>query len=311
MNSSMSDTASVNNQDPDTKYINDNIELSSDSDVYNNIVVPQPHERQFSNERSSYYNNTTNTGTSSNYDFESQTDYSEEQQQKEGTLYTINDNHSIGGDSATAVGGNIKLKNMIISTQNDPQHNSSDSSIVNNKSSMTTDSPNNNRNNNYLIQNNRINNNKSPSPVNNTTANKGNNNNNQSNNTTNVTTNRISANTRNSDGPNNNNNSGFFTKFYYKLAILPILLLFIRLWGSLRIILEISGRDDLANSGFLKLMQAFFDPSQGFFNAILFVFTSAEDRQRLVLIFAMFAHKLSSYCPCCSNINHHFYHCLK
>lgn len=71
----------------------------------------------------------------------------------------------------------------------------------------------------------------------------------------------------------------YFNSFYLKLALLPIVFIFIRFWSSIRVILLFAGDDKTANSPFLVVMQALFDPSQGFFNAILFVFFSSKDRQ--------------------------------
>lgn len=87
-------------------------------------------------------------------------------------------------------------------------------------------------------------------------------------------------------GPPNSGNSGggsraYFSKFYVKLFALPIVFIFIRLWSSLRVILAGCGAIAASKNDFLTVMQAFFDPSQGFFNALLFVLFSPEDRQRL------------------------------
>eukprot|EP01033_Poteriospumella_lacustris_P000112 gene111-73_t len=73
----------------------------------------------------------------------------------------------------------------------------------------------------------------------------------------------------------------YFSRFYLKLFVLPIVFIFIRLWSSLRVILLAAGAEEASRNDFLLVMQAFFDPSQGFFNAVLFVFFSPEDRSRL------------------------------
>jgi hypothetical protein len=74
---------------------------------------------------------------------------------------------------------------------------------------------------------------------------------------------------------------GFFSKFYVKLAAVPLMLIFIRFWSSLRIVLQYARPHANNADAFFEVMQAFFDPSQGIFNAIVFVFASNEDRQTL------------------------------
>jgi hypothetical protein len=108
---------------------------------------------------------------------------------------------------------------------------------------------------------------------------------------------------RNSAASTNNNansdkNKGFFGKFYVKLGALPLVFLFIRFWGSMRIILTYANYQNKQVNEFFAIMQAFFDPSQGFFNAILFVFLSTEDRQSLYLSLAMIFSFASEYCSC-------------
>lgn len=53
-------------------------------------------------------------------------------------------------------------------------------------------------------------------------------------------------------------------------------------------------------------MQAIFDPSQGFFNALLFVVTSTEGRQNVFVAWAFLSRYWTSVllrlCPCCSEI---------
>jgi hypothetical protein len=73
----------------------------------------------------------------------------------------------------------------------------------------------------------------------------------------------------------------YFSRFYVKLFVLPIVFIFIRMWSSLRVILLAAGAEDASRNEFLQIMQAFLDPSQGFFNAVLFVLFSPEDRSRL------------------------------
>ncbi len=79
----------------------------------------------------------------------------------------------------------------------------------------------------------------------------------------------------------------YFNRFYLKLFLLPLVFISIRFWSSLRILLSYYNQAKYANNGFLVVMQAFFDPSQGFFNSILFVFFSKSDRTRL---FSTFEH---------------------
>lgn len=77
----------------------------------------------------------------------------------------------------------------------------------------------------------------------------------------------------------------YFNRFYLKLFMLPLVFISIRFWSSLRILLAYFNEAKYANNGFLLVMQAFFDPSQGFFNSILFVFFSKSDRNRLFATF--------------------------
>lgn len=76
-------------------------------------------------------------------------------------------------------------------------------------------------------------------------------------------------------------NGKYFTKFYMKLALLPIVFIFIRLWSSLKVILIAVDSPDAGNE-VLDYFLTFFDPSQGFFNAVLFVLFSKNDRIELV-----------------------------
>jgi hypothetical protein len=83
----------------------------------------------------------------------------------------------------------------------------------------------------------------------------------------------------------------YFTKFYLKLALLPLVFIFVRFWGSLHILLVYAKSPAAENSVIIGL-QTFFDPSQGFFNAILFVLFSRSDRQEVY-------QNLCSFCSFC------------
>jgi hypothetical protein len=72
----------------------------------------------------------------------------------------------------------------------------------------------------------------------------------------------------------------YFTKFYLKLFLLPIVFIFVRFWGSLHVIL-VYAKSPAAKNPVITGFQTFFDPSQGFFNACLFVLFSKNDRQEL------------------------------
>jgi hypothetical protein len=76
--------------------------------------------------------------------------------------------------------------------------------------------------------------------------------------------------------------SGIFSKFYIKLAAVPVMLFFIRMWSSIRIIIQYARPNSNYGDSFFAGMQAFFDPSQGIFNAILFVFLSPDDRRNML-----------------------------
>ena len=79
-----------------------------------------------------------------------------------------------------------------------------------------------------------------------------------------------------------------------------------RLWGSVRIIIHFAASGDSAaasaSSSWLQTMQAIFDPSLGFFNAVIFVFMSQQDRDAFYNI--IFKSKLFLYirysCLCVS-----------
>jgi hypothetical protein len=65
-------------------------------------------------------------------------------------------------------------------------------------------------------------------------------------------------------------------------AIVPIVFFLCRIWGSVRILIHFAAPSNSAAasaaSGWLQTMQAIFDPSLGFFNAVIFVFMSEQDR---------------------------------
>lgn len=68
-------------------------------------------------------------------------------------------------------------------------------------------------------------------------------------------------------------------------ALVPIIFFLTRIWGSLRIFFYISNSstlESIADSP-LYYLQAIFDPSQGFFNSIIFVFLSTKDRANLTI----------------------------
>lgn len=88
----------------------------------------------------------------------------------------------------------------------------------------------------------------------------------------------------------------YFNRFYLKLFLLPIVFIFVRFWSSLRVLLVFFDEKTAANNGFLAVMQAFFDPSQGFFNSILFVFFSRSDRNRLIATFKHLGHSIYQFC---------------
>lgn len=80
--------------------------------------------------------------------------------------------------------------------------------------------------------------------------------------------------------------NALFSQFYLKLAAVPLVLILIRIWSSVRIILQYAYPHEDNADAFFEVMQAIFDPSQGIFNALIFVCASAEDRQNLYIIFA-------------------------
>jgi hypothetical protein len=78
---------------------------------------------------------------------------------------------------------------------------------------------------------------------------------------------------------------GLYSQFYSKLALVPIVFIVIRLWGSLRVVLH-AVDSPASRNGTLQLLQAFFDPSQGLFNCVLFVLASRSDRERMFALLA-------------------------
>jgi hypothetical protein len=66
-------------------------------------------------------------------------------------------------------------------------------------------------------------------------------------------------------------------------AVVPVLFIMIRLWGSVRAILYFANPSDSSAEfshadRWLQYLQAAFDPSQGFFNFVVFVASSREGR---------------------------------
>lgn len=78
---------------------------------------------------------------------------------------------------------------------------------------------------------------------------------------------------------------------------MPIVFFFCRLWGSVRIVIYFSSPSHsaaaAASSGWLQTMQAIFDPSLGFFNALIFVFMSKQDRDAF---FDIISHSMLCRC---------------
>ena len=91
--------------------------------------------------------------------------------------------------------------------------------------------------------------------------------------------------------------------------MVPLVFFSIRFWGSIRAILYFLAADQHGHyngsGGWLKYMQAIFDPSQGFFNALLFVVTSTEGRQNVVIAWAYLSRywrmTINCLCPWFSN----------
>jgi len=75
--------------------------------------------------------------------------------------------------------------------------------------------------------------------------------------------------------------SSLYSQFYGKLMVVPIVFIFIRLWSSLRVVVMFAnGGQSSSFNDVLLYLQAFFDPSQGIFNAFLFVLWSQQDREK-------------------------------
>lgn len=66
-----------------------------------------------------------------------------------------------------------------------------------------------------------------------------------------------------------------FARFNLLLALVPLVFFLVRIWSSLRAVLLVASS---RNPRWLELMQAFFDPAQGFFNALLFLVTGNGGR---------------------------------
>lgn len=83
-----------------------------------------------------------------------------------------------------------------------------------------------------------------------------------------------------------------FREFYLKMGAVPVVFFLIRLWGNVRIFIyafaaSSSPATDAAD-GWMRVMHAVFDPSQGFFNSLIFVLLSREERTNV----------LSALCHC-------------
>jgi hypothetical protein len=78
--------------------------------------------------------------------------------------------------------------------------------------------------------------------------------------------------------------TNYFTQFYLKLAAVPLVMIGIRFWSSVRIILQYARPHKDNADSFFEVMQALFDPTQGHLNALIFVLASKEDRQNLCLL---------------------------
>lgn len=74
-----------------------------------------------------------------------------------------------------------------------------------------------------------------------------------------------------------------FSKFYWKMAMVPLVFFVIRFWGSLQMVLNYFQVS--SSHQWISILECAFDPSQGFFNAVLFVFTSADGRHSVRLGF--------------------------
>jgi hypothetical protein len=78
-----------------------------------------------------------------------------------------------------------------------------------------------------------------------------------------------------------------FGRFYLKMAAVPIVFFCIRFWGSLRVILNYADSSTATNE-WLRILVDIFDPSQGFFNAVLFVMLSRDGQRSVLLAFSLF-----------------------
>ena len=73
-------------------------------------------------------------------------------------------------------------------------------------------------------------------------------------------------------------------EFERKLLYVPAIFFVIRAWGNWRTVMDLSATSSAsmgaeANPSWMELLQAVFDPSQGFFNGLLFVLLSAKSRR--------------------------------
>lgn len=78
-----------------------------------------------------------------------------------------------------------------------------------------------------------------------------------------------------------------FGRFYLKMAAVPIVFFLIRFWGSLRVV-WIYAAPARPTESWLRTMIDIFDPSQGFFNAVLFVMLSRDGQRSVLLAFSLF-----------------------
>jgi hypothetical protein len=77
-----------------------------------------------------------------------------------------------------------------------------------------------------------------------------------------------------------------FGRFYLKMAAVPVVFFCIRFWNSLRVVLNYAGAA-AASQQWLRIMVDIFDPSQGFFNAVLFVVFSSDGQRSVWLAFSL------------------------
>jgi hypothetical protein len=93
-----------------------------------------------------------------------------------------------------------------------------------------------------------------------------------------------------------------FNKFYLKMAVLPIVFFFIRFWGSCRILINaVSTPSHQTNEAF-GILQAFFDPSQGFFNALIFILGSEDGYRHTLISLSHFIQVFLFWCPGATSI---------